>query len=350
MKKVVLALILSLFLSRLAAQDPQFSQFYENQLYHNPAFAGFTGTPRLMLAYRNQWPALGSAYQTMTTSFDTYLGESKMGLGAQVMQDRQGAAFVTNQVAIQGAYRVGLSEKMNLYSGLQVGWANQRWNEGVRFVDQYSASGVASTSTDPLAQGWSNMHLDYAAGVLFEAFAQEYNINSPSLTVGAAVHHLNRAARSLDGRALPTRVGIHGSWRFPLRTDEGDERSIRVTAYYRKQGPNQQLDAGVNWVHAPLSLGLWYRGIPIRHFNQTIQQDALVAQVGFTYDQFRLGLSYDFTISSLSYHTAGAPEITLWYTFGPVFNRGRSPRRPGLGRTIVESGTKCKHPKVYHGW
>ena len=42
----------------LKAQDPQFTQFYANPLYLNPAFAGTARCPRICMNYRNQWPNL----------------------------------------------------------------------------------------------------------------------------------------------------------------------------------------------------------------------------------------------------------------------------------------------------
>ena len=41
------------------AQDPEFSQFYANPLYLNPALAGVTICARANANYRNQWPAIG---------------------------------------------------------------------------------------------------------------------------------------------------------------------------------------------------------------------------------------------------------------------------------------------------
>ena len=50
--------------AQVCAQAPQFSQFYTNPLYQNPALAGDAGTPRLIVNYRNQWPSVGTAFQT----------------------------------------------------------------------------------------------------------------------------------------------------------------------------------------------------------------------------------------------------------------------------------------------
>ena len=61
MKKlyIILAILVS-FSSR--AQDPEFTQFYANPIYLNPAMAGTHGCPRLNLNHRNQWPSLSGAF------------------------------------------------------------------------------------------------------------------------------------------------------------------------------------------------------------------------------------------------------------------------------------------------
>ncbi|MCG8573993.1 MAG: type IX secretion system membrane protein PorP/SprF, partial [Flavobacteriales bacterium] len=46
------------------SQDPEFTQFYANPIYLNPAFAGSHGCPRLNLNHRNQWPSISGAFVT----------------------------------------------------------------------------------------------------------------------------------------------------------------------------------------------------------------------------------------------------------------------------------------------
>ena len=69
LKRVLLCLMIAVSLVA-DAQDPQFTQFYANPLYLNPAFAGSSRCPRVNINYRNQWPALKETYITTSASYD----------------------------------------------------------------------------------------------------------------------------------------------------------------------------------------------------------------------------------------------------------------------------------------
>ena len=77
------------------AQDPQFSQFYANPLYLNPAFAGTARCPRLAMNYRNQWPGIPGNFVTYSASYDQHVDNMNGGLGVLVMNDRAGAGALT---------------------------------------------------------------------------------------------------------------------------------------------------------------------------------------------------------------------------------------------------------------
>jgi len=69
--RAVLGLVLCVFASFTAiAQDPQFTQFYANPLYLNPAFAGTARCPRVTMNYRNQWPVLTGTFVITSASYD----------------------------------------------------------------------------------------------------------------------------------------------------------------------------------------------------------------------------------------------------------------------------------------
>src|SRR3954467_10487497 len=77
------------FSNGLFAQDPQFTQFYANPLYLNPAFAGTARCPRICMNYRNQWPLLSGRYETYSFSADMHMDALAGGLGVLVTADDQ---------------------------------------------------------------------------------------------------------------------------------------------------------------------------------------------------------------------------------------------------------------------
>ena len=52
------------------AQDPEFTQYFANPLYLNPAFAGTARCPRMTMSYRNQWPAMSGSFVTTSAAYD----------------------------------------------------------------------------------------------------------------------------------------------------------------------------------------------------------------------------------------------------------------------------------------
>ena len=328
------------------AQDPQFSQFYANPLYHNPAFAGNSGASRLILNYRNQWPALGTNYQTMAASFDTYLeadrGPVGIGWGVQALYDQQANFARTNTVNAMLAPDVTLFNQSGrtwrLIGGFQASFTSGRYNPtGLTFVDQFSANGqISQISADPLSVGGiSHNSLDFSTGVLLES--QPDDRDQASFWFGSTLHHIGKSLKRQD--LVGQRFGAQFGIRFPmylslgengLGNEESRDKSFTITGSYRQQGADRQLDLGLNLTYSPVMLGVWYRNIPFRRYNQTSQRDALVGLAALQVDRFMVQYSYDMTISSLSWATGGSHELTIWYGFDSLF--GFSSRRGNARR------------------
>src|SRR5690349_3974127 len=121
--KIKVLLIIFLIASPLAkAQDPEFSQYYAAPLYLNPAFSGTSVDHRFIANYRNQWPNISQAFETYAFSYDYNLDQYNSGLGFMLMTDRAGSANLkSTQFNFQYAYKVKLSDKMILSSGLNFG-------------------------------------------------------------------------------------------------------------------------------------------------------------------------------------------------------------------------------------
>src|SRR5215510_8547591 len=94
--KVTLIAIGIVFISANAfGQDPEFTQFYANPLYLNPAFAGSQKCPRVSLNYRNQWPALSGNFVTYSASYDQFYDPIAGGVGILILNDQAGEGTLT---------------------------------------------------------------------------------------------------------------------------------------------------------------------------------------------------------------------------------------------------------------
>ena len=104
MKKSLFCLFAAITVSaQVLAQDPEFTQFYSNPLYLNPAFAGTARCPRMVMNYRNQWPSLSGSFVTTSASYDQHVETIQGGLGLIVVNDRA-AQSTLNTTTFSGIY------------------------------------------------------------------------------------------------------------------------------------------------------------------------------------------------------------------------------------------------------
>lgn len=329
MKKLLL-IILFFFYKVCAAQnfglgpDTQFSQFFANPLYHNPAFTGESGTTRLMTTFRSQWAGLGDGgYKSYMAGVDSYIGKG-VGLGFLAFRDDQFKNFNTNSLSVLGSYNIVINDNNVMQLGLQGSWVFNQISDmnNLRFVDRFAASPngvIINPSRDPVATNrgalnWSYPNFD--TGFLWKS-----SINSDDsrlLWAGATWHHIKFKENDFQpkgrfgaqaGFRIPHGLGFIGNGRV---RDMNRERSISFTSYFRKQGQFSQLDMGINFQYEPMNFGLWYRNIPFKG-GGLAGRDALTFITGVKLGKFLIEYSYDLTVSSLNGATSGASEITLWY-------------------------------------
>lgn len=321
-KRLSLTLLFGLTLLMVQAQDPQFSQFYANPLYLNPAFAGGALAPRVMMNYRNQWPGLAANYVTTSFAVDHFFSGVNSGVGLMFVNDTQGTGSLrTSEITAQYAYQLKFNENTALRMGLSGTYANRRANlSDLTFGDQYTNRGFTGNATaDPLAANGTPSigYMSFSTGLL---------LYSDKYWIGVAADHINRPEQGFfqvgDGTRLPIKGSLHAGLRIPFAgyTGLGDEwdreKTISPAINYKFQGKYDQLDLGVYLTYSPIVLGLWYRGLPIKKYVSNISnRESLIVLVGYRQDKFSFGYSYDITISSLGLPSGGSHEISLAYTF-----------------------------------
>lgn len=321
-KKLLLTVLVGVFALLCQAQDPQFSQFYANPLYLNPALAGGANAPRVTMNYRNQWPGLSANYVTTAFGLDHYFSDINSGVGLYVMNDVQGTGNLrSTEVSGIYSYQIRFNENTALRVGLQGTFANRGADlTSLTFGDQYTNRGFSGNPTlDPLAANGtpSISYADFSSGMM---------LYSDRYWVGIAAHHINRPQQGFfrisDSDRLPIKGSLQAGLNIPLggytgRGDEMDrEMTISPAVLYKKQGKYDQLDLGVYLTYSPIVLGLWYRGLPIKKYEANLNNhESIIALVGFRQDKFSFGYSYDLTISTLGIPSGGSHEISLSYIF-----------------------------------
>jgi type IX secretion system PorP/SprF family membrane protein len=292
-------LLLMLFAGlELMAQDPQFSQFYANPLYLNPAFAGTARCPRVALNYRNQWPGIPGNFITYSASYDQHIENLVGGLGVLVTNDRAGAGRLsTTTFSGMYSYQLSINRNFSVRAGLQATYFQKSLDwYALTFGDQISDRNgfIYNTQEVPIVNKKTGP--DFSAGVL--AFSDVF-------FGGVAVHHLTEPQEGfIKGNAsrIPRKYTVHAGAVLPLSKYE--DMTISPNILFQQQANFQQLNLGLYFSKSAIVGGLWYR-----------HQDAVIALIGFKQPRYRIGYSYDVTVSRLSSASAGSHEISLVLDF-----------------------------------
>jgi type IX secretion system PorP/SprF family membrane protein len=301
--------ILTLFIAAgdLRSQDPEFTQFYANPLYLNPAFAGTARCPRIAMNYRNQWPSLSGNFVTTSASYDQHVQTLQGGLGLIVLNDRA-AQGTLNTTTVSGiySYQQPISRKFSLKAALQASYLQKAldWSR-LTFGDMIDPRKGFIYNTNDIPRGGSVRAVDFSAGLL--GFSDKFY-------GGIAVHHLNEPNESLivGTSRLPMKYTFHAGAVIPIEKKSRDaDAKISPNLLYRRQGEFQQLNLGMYVSKGPLVAGIWFRGLM---FGQTYR-DAFIATIGIQTDVVRIGYSYDVTISELTPSTGGSHEVSLGINF-----------------------------------
>ncbi|RLD27559.1 MAG: hypothetical protein DRI54_00895 [Bacteroidetes bacterium] len=320
MKKIILTYLFFLTWIISQGQDPQFTQFYANPLYLNPAFAGTSIQSRFVLATRIQWASIPGAFQTYSASFDQFFPDIKSGFGLTIYYDRAGTGGLsTTTPRLSYAYEIKINRKVFIRPAVELGYVFRSLDfSRLTFGDQLQTDNPTSGE---IISDQAVQYADVNAGILL--YATNY-------WAGIAFHHINTPNESFlnEESLVPMKFSLHGGYRFNLEGKEPLDRDyLYVSAHYKSQGKFDQLDLGVNYEHNSLTLGVWYRGLPVA-YSQTagLARDAVALLIGYKQSNLSFAYSYDITISKLGLNTGGSHELTVVYEWANRKNR-RSSRR-----------------------
>ena len=310
------------------AQDPTFSQFYFNQLYVNPAFTGINSGLRAGVNYRDLWGHIPSKFPTYSVAVDAQDLSLSSGIGLNAWSDNEGEGYLRTQ-CISGlySYRVVLSPKNWVFqAGFQTSIINKKidWSKLI-FSDQlHPLFGITGPTQNPTPNQQSVTFADFTAGALIKGNHRNRLKNLiATYTFGVAMHHMVQPDESIIGQQsrLPKNLVIHFGAVVPVRYEVKKYKILLVpNILYERQTTMTDFVFSFNVMMKPIFYGISYRNeIPI--IPDMDKADAVIVNVGYAGDQnkealvYKVGYSYDLTISDLRSNTAGTHELALIIEF-----------------------------------
>lgn len=250
------------------------------------------------------------------------------------IKDAQGKSKMSSVEAIgMYSYELHITDDYTFRAGLQGAYVNRTLNyTNLIFPDQLdvnSSTGTTGNATsDNLGDGSIN-YFDVGAGGVFY---------TPNLFAGISAHHLTTPNQSfLDGVSrLPVKYALIAGYKIPLihkkhmaYLEAEKDISVTPTVHYKSQGKSDQLDFGLYGIYDQLMVALWYRGIPVKHYERGLQNnESMVVLLGWSFSGLQVAYSYDFVVSKLRpAGTAGAHEITLTYIHHKTHKNAKPMRR-----------------------
>lgn len=329
--RVMLMLAATAACLQLKAQDPTFSQFYNNPIYYNPGYIGLNAGMRARFNYRDQWTGLPVDFKTYNFSVD--VAERNIpgsgGLGLLVSSDNAGTGMIkSSNIGIGTAARVSLYDNMIAQMGFMVSYAQKsvNWDDLV-FTDQLNArygNIYQSKFEDPTTNKVS--YPDFSVGGVYRFVEKGSTFSNIMGTFGAAVHHVFTPNESFLGLSspLPRKLVITGD--LVLETEQGRSsyrQYRRSTGFkfnpafqYEKQADFSTYTLGMNILKSSIYFGVWFRN---QDFNFFEAKDAIF-QVGFNApwnkdSRVKVMYTYDYLITDLRTAGRASHEISLVFEF-----------------------------------
>ncbi len=313
------------------AQDPNYSQFFSNSLYYNPAYTGISQGFNARFDYRKQWPNLRNDFKTYNFNTDISIREfpGSGGVGLIFNKDKSGSGNMeTVNAGFLTSVRIRLAQNVLTQVGVMASYYQKYidWDRLVftdeldpRYGQMYESAFIPSAN-DRVS------YPDFSAGALVRFVQTTVNNTNIVGTMGLAVHHLFEPNESFFEQAsvLPRKIVVHADMIFERegysrqigRSQGGNDFSsqkFNPGVYFVQQGPFQTFGMGINLYYKTLYGGIWYRNTEIE-FSNTEASVILMLGINAQFNEssrLKILYSYDLGLNDYLARSGGAHEISL---------------------------------------
>ena len=301
---------------QLRAQDILMSQYFSAPLQVNPAMAGISYGPRVTLNYRNEWSSLGNGFNGGFTSYmagyDMHIDAIRAGIGALFVADQlANGIYGTYTAKFMYSQQFKFNHKMALKLGLegdyirtQLNWNQLLWSDMVNpLTGFYNNVNVPNPTQEEMPGKLYNNNGEMAAGAVF--FYENYYI-------GFSAHNflIHRPSFYNDQSPTPLELVLHMGANLPLNNPRASRNNIWLSPNVLLMSQGQAYQAEGTLL---MGIGIIYFGLGYR--NVIRNSDAVIGYLGVKKGKFRIGYSYDYTISKLIKQTGGTHELSFTFNW-----------------------------------
>jgi type IX secretion system PorP/SprF family membrane protein len=300
-------------------QLPVYSQYLYNKFLINPAVAGSTGYTSVNLTARQQWAGYYGAPQTFSLSYQTRMLKAKyflknnifsktqyhsktkgrVGFGLNMFNDINGLIHKTGALAAY-SYNVWLNGETQLSLGLGASAYYYKIDQRqIRFDDP----------NEPF------LYSDFRKGTIIPDFNFGAYVLGKQYSVGFSAQDLMQGFAKIGSTAykdlhIKRTYYLFGNYDFDISHTSTIEPSV---LFKMSEQIMPQFDIGLTYVY---NRRIW-AGVTYR------TQSAIVANIGFSKDNYFIGYSYDYTTQAIQQATSGSHELVLAIRFGESTRRYR---------------------------
>ncbi|GMN05974.1 type IX secretion system membrane protein PorP/SprF [Croceitalea sp. MTPC5] len=287
---IVLAFLFAIGQSN-AQKEPQYTQYMYNIGSFNPAYVGSVESPEVLGLYRAQWIDVPGAPRTIRFGANVPLGNEKMGLGFNVINDELGPVAQTF-IDLAYSYEINLSDDSWLSFGVDAGGS-------ILNVD-YS-EGSFQNPGEPLLFGQevNNFYPTVGAGLFMYGTEWYLGASIPNFLTNGIYN--DEVASLVEDKI---QYNFIGGYVFEL-SDRSKFKPAFLINYLQGAGTTINLSANFLFLDS-LTLGASYR------FDNAISGLAGFQVAPSTF----LGYAYDYNTNVLGEFNSGSHEVILKFYLG----------------------------------
>jgi type IX secretion system PorP/SprF family membrane protein len=312
-KYIYFVLNLIFISSVIFSQDVDFSQFFANKLYLNPAFAGSTEAAGFSFVTRTEWYSTLNTFDDISIGIDQYVKQLKGGVGALFLYDKPGTGLNKISLDLQYSYGIKLTNTFNINFGIQGTTLFKSISQSKYiFPDMIDPiNGPVIPTNEPLGETLTKIYFDASAG-LVGTLKNTY--------FGFAVHHIPEPNESFSAAQIKQLVKRKYTFHFGTEIKiyknglVKEKYSISPNFLYQYQY-SHQLNYGLYFTYKEITFGSWFRHNIGK--NNIFNYDAMIFMIGYSKPEYDLAYSYDFKIPKINvgYLNIHVHEVTFLYKF-----------------------------------